>query len=188
MNLQKGACFVRPSDPMFPWHPQPSLQVGGIRLYAFGILVAVAVVVGIWMTIVRTRRRGLDGGITIALCAFVTVGGFVGAHVLKLAAYEPVSLLGRPQHIMHLLSGIASFGGIFGGLACALLFKKLYAVPGERLWEHLDVMAYVFPLALGLGRAGCALAHDHPGVPTSSWLAVQYPGGARYDLGLLGTC
>jgi phosphatidylglycerol:prolipoprotein diacylglycerol transferase len=32
---------------------------------------------------------------------------------------------------------------------------------------------------------GCYLVHDHPGIRTSSWLGVRYPGGARYDLGLL---
>ena len=35
------------------------------------------------------------------------------------------------------------------------------------------------------GRAGCAIAHDHKGRLTDSWLAVRFPDGPRYDLGLL---
>jgi len=30
---------------------------------------------------------------------------------------------------------------------------------------------------------GCSLAHDHPGARSDFFLAVQYPGGARHDLG-----
>ena len=43
----------------------------------------------------------------------------------------------------------------------------------------------MFPRAWLFGRLGCTISHDHPGIRTESWLGVQYPGGARYDLGLL---
>ena len=36
-----------------------------------------------------------------------------------------------------------------------------------------------------MGRAGCAWVHDHPGIRSTVWLAVRYPGGQRFDLGLL---
>src|SRR2546427_470013 len=32
---------------------------------------------------------------------------------------------------------------------------------------------------------GCAWVHDHPGIRSMSWLSVRYPGGQRFDLGLL---
>jgi len=35
------------------------------------------------------------------------------------------------------------------------------------------------------GRLGCALAHDHRGLFTDSWMAVRFPEGPRYDLGLI---
>jgi phosphatidylglycerol:prolipoprotein diacylglycerol transferase len=36
-----------------------------------------------------------------------------------------------------------------------------------------------------LGRLGCALAHDHRGLASTSWIAVRFPEGPRYDLGLV---
>jgi phosphatidylglycerol:prolipoprotein diacylglycerol transferase len=36
-----------------------------------------------------------------------------------------------------------------------------------------------------IGRLGCTLAHDHPGLPSTSWIAVRFPEGPRYDLGLI---
>jgi len=47
-------------------------------------------------------------------------------------------------------------------------------------------MAYVFPLSWAIGRLGCSLVHDHPGIRSDSWLAVRYPDWPRYDLGVLG--
>jgi phosphatidylglycerol:prolipoprotein diacylglycerol transferase len=45
----------------------------------------------------------------------------------------------------------------------------------------------VFPAAWAIGRLGCTLAHDHPGIHTSAsnWLAFAYPDGPRWDLGFL---
>src|SRR5437764_737218 len=48
-----------------------------------------------------------------------------------------------------------------------------------------DIMAFVFPFAWIFGRLGCALAHDHIGIPSDSFLAVRFPDGPRFDLGLL---
>ena len=36
-----------------------------------------------------------------------------------------------------------------------------------------------------IGRVGCALVHDHKGLFTHSWIAVRFPEGARFDLGLI---
>jgi phosphatidylglycerol:prolipoprotein diacylglycerol transferase len=36
-----------------------------------------------------------------------------------------------------------------------------------------------------VGRFGCALQHDHLGVASTHFLAVNFPSGPRFDLGLL---
>src|SRR3989338_4760091 len=45
-------------------------------------------------------------------------------------------------------------------------------------------MAVSLWLGWGIGRIGCFLTHLHPGKLTNFFLAVNYPGGARFDLGL----
>ena len=40
------------------------------------------------------------------------------------------------------------------------------------------------PTGWAIARIGCFLVHDHPGRLTRFPLAVQFPGGARHDLGL----
>jgi phosphatidylglycerol:prolipoprotein diacylglycerol transferase len=52
-------------------------------------------------------------------------------------------------------------------------------------WDYFDLLAFSFPFGWIFGRAGCAIAHDHPGIRAYNWLSVNFPGGPRYDLGLL---
>ena len=61
-----------------------------------------------------------------------------------------------------------------------------------RALHYGDCVIYGFPMAFGLGRIGCFLAHDHPGIRSDFLLAVQgicqdaweNPSVACHDLGL----
>ena len=58
----------------------------------------------------------------------------------------------------------------------------------DYLWAwllYMDALEFVFPRAWLFGRLGCALTHDHPGIPDGVWLGVRYPEGARYAVRLL---
>jgi hypothetical protein len=70
---------------------------------------------------------------------------------------------------------------LLGVWACA----AMEPVPGVDLRSFLDIIAFAFPFAWIFGRLGCYLVHDHPGVASDSWLAVRYPTGPRFDLGLI---
>jgi phosphatidylglycerol:prolipoprotein diacylglycerol transferase len=81
---------------------------------------------------------------------------------------------------------LSSFGGLFAGALGAYVFTRHR---GLAVLPWLDVLARAFSLAYVFGRAGCSLAHDHPGLPTDFFLAVIYPArngfpaGPRHDLG-----
>lgn len=47
------------------------------------------------------------------------------------------------------------------------------------------MVGFVFPFAWTIARTGCALAHDHIGVASGSWMAVRFPEGPHLDLGLI---
>jgi phosphatidylglycerol:prolipoprotein diacylglycerol transferase len=69
----------------------------------------------------------------------------------------------------------------------AWLYIRRHGLP---VLPWLDVLARGFSLAYVFGRAGCSVAHDHPGIPSDFFLAVAYPAtarfpaGPRHDLGL----
>ena len=77
-------------------------------------------------------------------------------------------------------SGISESGSVLGGLAGFALARKRGA-----LRQTLDLFSFGIILAYVVARFGCFLAHDHPGRFSESWIAVRYPEGSRFDLGLL---
>jgi phosphatidylglycerol:prolipoprotein diacylglycerol transferase len=162
---------------VFPYFPQPQIRIGPVTLHAFGVLVLCGVFIGRTMILRRAARLGLSAQTADRLCLCMLVCGFIGAHLYK-ALYEP-------RGILRDWAGIASFGGLLGGLLGGVWWMWRQRMPRAERIQLLDIFAFCFPFAWAFGRLGCTLAHDHPGVLTTSWLAVRYPEGARYDLGLI---
>lgn len=176
---------------MFPYFEQPVIHIAGHTIYAFGICVALAVAVGCYLTLWRTRRLGADPRASASFLFWVLFSGFLLSHLQALALAEPQLFL-RPQSLweqparwLNLWNGMASFGGILGGVLGGWLYVRRRRWTSQELWTHLDALAFAFPFGWAIARFGCYLAHDHPGVHTSTWFGVQYPGGARFDLGLM---
>jgi phosphatidylglycerol:prolipoprotein diacylglycerol transferase len=77
---------------------------------------------------------------------------------------------------------MSSFGGYLGAAIGAWLFTRRRKIG---LRPYAEVAAFVLPLGYGIGRIGCFLIHDHPGILSAFPLAVRFPEGARLDHGLL---
>ncbi len=170
---------------MFPYFEQPGFRLGPITLHAFGMLVAAAIVLGYWMLVRRAEKRGLDGDAASRLAVWMVACGLLSSHLVAVTLSDPRDILHDPLVLLRLWEGLSSFGGISGGILGGLWFMRRSGLKPSEVWAYLDLVAFVFPFAWILGRAGCTLAHDHPGIPTDGWWAVRYPDGPRFDLGLL---
>jgi prolipoprotein diacylglyceryltransferase len=123
---------------MIPYFPQPVLHLGRFEIDAFGALVVVAVLAGGRTMVLRAHRMGIPAKRCSASRIFRTSLGI------------------RP------LGGIS--GGFLGGLPW-YCFRRLSLVETLR---RLDIVAYAIPFAWMFGRLGCALAHDHRALPSTS--------------------
>jgi phosphatidylglycerol:prolipoprotein diacylglycerol transferase len=153
-----------------------------ISIKPFGALVATGVYLGAYLTIKRARRIGLDERAMTSFIAWVVGVGFVGGHVLDEVFYYPQRLLADPASLFKLWDGLSSFGGFTGAFIGMLIWRSRYGVP---VLPYADNVMSMLPVGWAFGRAGCSTAHDHPGLLSNSWFAVRYPGGSRFDLGLL---
>lgn len=175
---------------MFPYFEQPSFLIAGAKLHAFGLLVALAVVVGSWLVMRRAERQGLGREEATSLLLWTLGMGFLVSHLDYLAFARPdvffrlQTLWEQPATWLNLWNGMSAFGGILGGVMVAAIYLWRHRWSSRERWIFLEAVAWSFPFAWAIARFGCYLAHDHPGIHTSSWLAVRYPDGARYDLGL----
>jgi phosphatidylglycerol:prolipoprotein diacylglycerol transferase len=111
--------------------------------------------------------------------------GFAGAHALHMLTDDWETVRESPLSLLALWQGMSSFGGLIGGIVAALAIMCWRGMPRAEWLRYLDCVAFVFPFAWVFGRLGCAIAHDHPGLPTDHWLAVRFPEGTRWDMGLV---
>ncbi len=169
---------------MLPYVTFPVLEIGGLRIATVPLMVAIAMVLGHFLFVRRAGQAGLNPTTAAAMSFWVMACGLAGGHLIKYV-YDPAALLANPWQALWIFRGLASFGGLFGGLAAAFGFLRYHRLPAAQSWRYLDSLAFVFPWPWLVGRASCALAHDHPGIGSESWLAVRYPDLPRYDLGLL---
>ncbi len=170
---------------MIPYFPQPVLHLGPFHIQAFGVLVALAVVVGGRAMLLRARRRGIPAEEMFRFCCCVYICGFAGAFLAKNILYDFPGLLADPARVFRASLGIRSVGGIAGGFLGGLLWCRLRRLSLFETLRRLDIVAYAIPFAWMFGRLGCTLAHDHRGLASTSWIAVNFPEGPRYDLGLI---
>ena len=162
-------------SPLIPYFEQPRLSLGPLTIYAFGIIVATSVLVGLSLGKRRFEQLGLDPTFGERMAWWILGGGFLGAHLFALLLYFPRKVVQDPWSLLRVWEDISSFGGIVGAAIALLLFMR---GPGKKLsavekWLYADVAGFVFPIALMIGRIGCALAHDHPGTITSFPLAIR---------------
>jgi phosphatidylglycerol---prolipoprotein diacylglyceryl transferase len=170
---------------MIPFFEQPVLHIGPLAIHAFSALLVLAIVVGRWMVVSRAGRFGIDTETMSRLCVWMLLSGFLGAHLVKTILPNVPAFLLDPLTVVRIHGGIASLGGLGGGLLGGILWCRWRRFSNIATLGMLDVIAYALPFAWMFGRLGCALAHDHRGVFTTSWIAVQFPEGPRYDLGLI---
>lgn len=167
---------------MLPYIEQPVWQVGPLTIHAFGVAVAVAMWYGLTLGQQRLERAGLNLVVARSFAWWILIGGMLGAHLFSVFFYFPHKLRDDPLTLLRVWEDISSFGGMIGGAIGALLFLTLRArddVTQAKL-AYMDAVAFVFPGALAIGRMGCALAHDHPGVVTSFPLAIGLASDAAF--------
>jgi phosphatidylglycerol---prolipoprotein diacylglyceryl transferase len=161
---------------MIPYIPPPVFHLGGIDVRAFGVAACLAILVGHSLALRYAESWGLDPGRLSWIYAGGAALAAVTGHLWYAAANQSYGSL------FQIWRGQSSSGFIVGALLTILFVLSRW---GREGWRYLDGLAFAFPFAWTLVRIGCFLAHDHIGARTSSPLGVQFPGGGRFDLGLL---
>jgi phosphatidylglycerol---prolipoprotein diacylglyceryl transferase len=170
-----------PDLPLIGWNERLTIK-------PFGTLVAIGVYVG-WLIVNRqAKRQGFALERFSQFIFWTLAGGFIGGHVFDVLLYRPDRLFDRApvealKELLFIWRSQASFGGFMGAILGMLVWRNRHQV--KSILPYCDTMASSFPMGWVFGRTGCSVAHDHPGLRSEHWLAVRYPSGGRFDLGLI---
>jgi phosphatidylglycerol:prolipoprotein diacylglycerol transferase len=163
-----------------PWFVLPSLNLGPFTLQSFGLLSAAGILTGMQVAARAARQDGLSPTVVLDFSVVAVMGGLIGGHLVHLVFYHPEEL-SEPLRILKIWEGLSSMGGLAGALVTAAIWFRRR---GLRFAPFGDAYALGLAPGWGIARLGCFSVHDHPGVRSDFWLAVDFPGGARHDLGL----
>ncbi len=148
-------------------------SIGSFFLPTYGLLVALAFLVGLWVAGRLARRTGLDREAVLNLGVYCALAAIVGAKIMMFLIDMPY-YLANPGEIFS-LSSLQAGGVFYGGLIAALAVAALY-MRSKRLppFQTADVFAPGIALGHGIGRIGCFAAGCCWGVRTNLPWAVTF--------------
>lgn len=170
---------------MIPFFQYNSIIIGPVVVQVWGIFVALGLLSAIFLAYFLAKKYLLSGDIILDICLWVLMGGILGARIFHIIFYEPVYYLTYPIDILKIWQGgLSSLGGFAGAALALWLFAKKRRFSLVKILPYIDISALSLWLGWAIGRVGCFFIHDHPGKLTDFFLAVNFPNGARHDLGL----
>ena len=138
-------------------------QLGPFSLRWYGLLIAIAVLVGLILAMRLARRRGIDPGLVADLLPLLVIGAVIGARTY----YVALEWRQYQQHWGDVLAvwrgGIAIHGALLGGLLTTVLFCRWRR---QAFWPLLDVLMPAVALGQAIGRWGNFFNSEAFGLPT----------------------
>jgi phosphatidylglycerol---prolipoprotein diacylglyceryl transferase len=122
-------------------------------LHTYGVLVALAFLLGLWVAARLGKRTGLDVDALTNLGIYCALAAIVGAKVMMIIV-EP-RYHQNPRDIFTfdtLQAGGVFYGGLIAALGVAWWYMRKVHLP---LWKTADVFAPGIALGHGIGRLGC---------------------------------
>jgi phosphatidylglycerol---prolipoprotein diacylglyceryl transferase len=151
-----------------------AVELGPLTLRWYGILMATAMALGLWLAYRDAKRRGLDPESLLKASELALLGGLVGARLY----YVVFNLAYYTQHPAKILAvwegGLAIHGGVLGGLLAGGGYAWVRGLPVRR---YLDVAAPSLALGQAIGRWGNFFNEEAFGTPTDlPWKLFISPG------------
>lgn len=171
--------------PYFEWRVIP---LGPISLQVWGLFVSLGAALALFIAVRRAKRFGLRPDYLLDAGLWMIAAGFLFARLFHIFLYEPAYYLAQPLEMLKIWhGGLSSFGGLAGATAGFFCYAWKRGFSVEMKWRVADVLAFGAVFGWMLGRVGCVMIHDHPGVlcPTCFLAIRTREGSARLDMALV---
>ena len=144
-----------------------AFSFGNFEIRWYGILIAIALLVGIVISYFIARYRGERAEEVINFAPFSVIFGVIGARLLHVVANWSY-YSGHPSYIFAFRQGgLAIQGVMFGGVLALLVFCRIRKL---NFWLWADIIAPALVFGQAVGRWGNYFNQEAFGYPTSlSW-------------------
>lgn len=160
---------------MMRMHPV-LLTLGKFKVYSWGFMLAVAVIVAIFGLTKLFKREGYDPDSAIDLVIILVLAGVVGSRLAYIIIYQWQDLLINPGAVLSPgnggFSGLVWYGAFLLGFPLFIWYIRRKGYP---FWKLLDMLAPYVALGYAIVRIGCFLNGCCYGEITSSAWGVVFP-------------
>jgi len=151
-----------------------AFHLGSLAIHWYGIMVAIAFLVGLWTATRRAPRENIPAERIADIVLWLMVGAILGARIVYVTTYwkdefanQPLSEIFMIQH-----GGLVYYGGLMGAILAGFVYIRWKKLP---VWKVADVLAPSIALGNFFGRVGCFLNGCCYGHPTRLPWGVQFP-------------
>jgi phosphatidylglycerol---prolipoprotein diacylglyceryl transferase len=148
-------------------------HIGNFSLPAYGLLVSIGVLLGIWISVRNSEKQGINPEDAWNLGILVVLFGILGAKILYIVN-DWSYYTSHPGEIFSL--GTLQAGGVFSGGLLAALIAAAWYMRRHNMPALGTCDAFSPGLALGhaIGRVGCFAAGCCYGKPTEHFWGVTF--------------
>ena len=130
-------------------------SAGPVTIYSYGVLLASAYLIGLWMAVKRARAAGIDGNRIMDLLIWVIIAALVGAKALLFIVDFEHFTSSWTEFTSLLRSGGVFYGGLIAAVVVCIYQLRKHQLP---LWTSGDLFAPGIALGYMVGRLGCLMA------------------------------
>ncbi len=146
-------------------------ELGPVTIYSYGVLLAAAYLLGLWMAARRARHAGLDANRVLDLGIWVIIAALVGAKALLFIVDFDHFTSSWQAFTTLLRSGGVFYGGLIAAVVVCIYQLRKHRLP---LWTSGDLFAPGIALGYMVGRLGCLAAGCCYGRPTDVAWAITF--------------
>lgn len=155
------------------------IRIGPVVIGSYGLMLAIAFIVGIFVTTKLSEQRNIDGDRVLNLCFIILVSAIIGSRLLYVVTHldefrgrwlytflpvQPDGSIG--------LNGLIFLGGFIGALLASLWYVRRRDIPPFKM---ADSVAPALALGLFFGRIGCFLNGCCFGKECDAAWGMQFP-------------
>jgi phosphatidylglycerol:prolipoprotein diacylglycerol transferase len=148
------------------------LELGPFTIYWYGVIIGTGAMLGLWLAVRESERRGLDKEVFVDLVLWAIPIAILSARAYYVLFKLDYYLANPAEIIMIWNGGLAIHGGLIGAIVTALVFARKR---GISFWKLADIGAPSIILGQAIGRWGNFMNQEaHGGEVTRAFLESLY--------------
>ncbi|MTI81944.1 MAG: prolipoprotein diacylglyceryl transferase [Firmicutes bacterium] len=149
-----------------------AFTIGPIPVYWYGIIIASAFMIGIYLAYSRSAKTKVDPEHIINMITLIIPSAIIGAR-LYYVAFEWERYAANPLEALAIWhGGLAIHGGLIGGILAGYLYVRKYKLP---VWQVADICAPSVILGQAIGRWGNFMNQEAHGGPVTENFISRFP-------------